>query len=50
MYEGWWMDNKANGKGRIIHVDGDVYDGTWLNDKAHGFGVMESPVPEGMME
>jgi hypothetical protein len=27
MYEGWWKDNKANGKGRLIHADGDVYDG-----------------------
>ena len=28
----------ANGKGRLIHSDGDVYVGDWLNDKAHGFG------------
>lgn len=27
MYEGYWADNKANGKGRLIHADGDVYDG-----------------------
>ena len=39
MYEGWWDQNKANGRGRLIHADGDVYDGNWLNDKAHGFGV-----------
>lgn len=39
MYEGYWVDSKANGKGRLIHADGDVYDGFWLNDKAHGFGV-----------
>jgi len=29
MYEGYWADNKANGKGRLIHADGDVYDGHW---------------------
>jgi hypothetical protein len=29
MYEGWWVDNKANGKGRLIHADGDIYDGSW---------------------
>jgi len=29
----------ANGKGRMIHADGDVYEGTWKDDKAHGFGV-----------
>jgi hypothetical protein len=28
----------ANGRGRLIHADGDVYVGDWLNDKAHGFG------------
>ena len=28
----------ANGKGRLIHADGDVYEGNWLNDKAHGEG------------
>ena len=33
------MDNKANGRGRLIHADGDVYDGEWSDDKAHGFGI-----------
>ena len=28
----------ANGKGRLIHSDGDVYEGDWQNDKAHGRG------------
>ena len=28
----------ANGKGRLIHADGDVYQGDWLDDKAHGTG------------
>jgi len=28
----------ANGKGRLIHCDGDVYEGEWYNDKAHGKG------------
>jgi hypothetical protein len=23
----------ANGKGRLIHADGDVYEGEWKNDK-----------------
>ena len=39
MYEGWWKDSKANGKGRLIHADGDVYDGYWQDDKAHGYGI-----------
>ena len=28
----------ANGRGRLIHAEGDVYEGQWLNDKAHGKG------------
>ena len=25
IYEGMWSSDKANGKGRLIHADGDVY-------------------------
>ena len=28
----------ANGKGRLIHADGDVYECDWKEDKAHGSG------------
>jgi len=28
----------ANGKGRLIHADGDVYEGEWVEDKANGYG------------
>ena len=51
-YEGYWKNDKANGKGRLIHADGDVYEGIlntnhlfihsigeWLDDKAHGYGI-----------
>jgi len=38
VYEGYWKEDKANGRGRLIHADGDIYDGYWKNDKAHGFG------------
>jgi len=31
---GYWRNDKANGKGRLIHADGDVYEGDWSNDKA----------------
>jgi hypothetical protein len=37
-YEGYWNNDKANGKGRLIHADGDVYVGDWVDDKAHGKG------------
>jgi hypothetical protein len=39
MYEGYWVDGQANGRGRLIHADGDVYEGGWKNDKAHGYGI-----------
>lgn len=38
MYEGNWSNDKACGKGKLIHADGDVYEGEWLNDKANGYG------------
>ncbi|CAG9318571.1 unnamed protein product [Blepharisma stoltei] len=38
-YDGFWLNDKANLKGRLIHGDGDVYEGEWKDDKAHGFGV-----------
>lgn len=28
----------AEGKGRLIHSDGDVFIGRWKKDKAHGKG------------
>ena len=38
IYEGWWHDDKANGRGRLISADGDVYVGMWIDDKMHGCG------------
>ena len=32
-YEGYWDNDKANGKGIFYHVDGDIYNGDWVNDK-----------------
>lgn len=29
----------ANGRGRLIHANGEVYEGEWLNDKANGYGI-----------
>ena len=28
-YEGYWKDGKANGPGRLLHVNGDCYEGIW---------------------
>ena len=29
----------ANGKGRLIHSDGDIHVGEWKDDQANGYGV-----------
>jgi len=33
-----WREGKANGKGKLVHADGDIYEGNWKDDKAHGHG------------
>lgn len=38
-YEGYWLNDKVNIKGKLFHSDGDTYDGEWLNDKANGHGL-----------
>lgn len=38
-YEGYFENNKANLKGKLIHSDGDIFEGNWFNGKAEGFGV-----------
>ena len=37
-YIGYFTQNKANIKGKLIHSDGDIYEGEWLNDKPNGKG------------
>ena len=41
MYEGYWKDDQAFSKGRLIHADGDVYEGEWLFDQASGQGTYQ---------
>lgn len=38
-YEGYWVNDKANIRGKLFHADGDTYEGEWSDDKAHGKGV-----------
>lgn len=38
VYEGDWKDDKACGKGKLVHADGDIYEGDWRDDKANGYG------------
>jgi len=37
--QGEWKNNKAHGKGKFWHVDGDIFEGQWADDKANGYGV-----------
>jgi hypothetical protein len=34
-----WKDGKANGKGKLTGVNGDVYEGEFKNDERNGKGV-----------
>jgi hypothetical protein len=40
LYQGYWLNNKANGRGRLIYANGDVYEGEWKDDKKHGNGIL----------
>ena len=33
------MEDKAQGFGKLTHVNGDTYEGEWMNDMAHGRGI-----------
>lgn len=37
-YEGEWIEDKAWGKGKLVHIDGDIYEGDWVDDTANGYG------------
>jgi hypothetical protein len=28
-YEGWWLNNKANGYGKYVDKMGNIYEGYW---------------------
>jgi len=38
VYEGDWINDKANGYGVYNHVDGAIYEGQWIDDLQHGEG------------
>jgi hypothetical protein len=38
VYEGEWVNNKAEGKGTFWHAEGDVYIGEFKADQANGHG------------
>ena len=34
VYEGQWLDDKANGQGTYVHADGSSYQGEWQEDSS----------------
>lgn len=39
MFEGYWLDNKMHGYGRIIYSDSSSYTGDFRNGKRNGYGI-----------
>ena len=37
-YEGYWKDDKADGKGTLTYIHGDKYVGDWVAAKKQGQG------------
>ena len=35
-FEGFWKNDNAKGRGRLIHSDGDVYEGEWKESPEYG--------------
>ena len=42
-YEGYFINGKANGRGRSILKDGDLVDGEFRDGQRHGFGLWLMP-------
>lgn len=38
VYEGYWKNNKRNGKGRMTNPDGKVYEGDFVENVKQGYG------------
>lgn len=38
IYQGEWVDGKANGMGVFVDTNGSMYEGMWQDDQQHGYG------------
>jgi hypothetical protein len=38
VFDGEWLDDKANGYGVYVHINGAKYEGHWKDDLQDGFG------------
>ena len=41
-YYGYFKEDKANGKGKLIFKEGEVYEGDWMDNRANGYGIFLS--------
>ena len=42
VYEGEFVNNRREGKGRLIYENGSVYEGEWKDDEMNGRGVLKT--------
>jgi hypothetical protein len=40
IYEGYWLNDKKNGKGIINYHNNEIYEGDFVDDKKEGNGAM----------
>jgi len=43
VYEGNWIYDKRNGKGKMTYVGGEIHEGKWINDQRHGVFTVTRP-------
>ena len=43
MYQGEFLNNEIDGRGRYEWKDGKVYEGQWSHNLMHGFGILIFP-------
>jgi hypothetical protein len=39
-YEGEWVDDRIQGRGKSIYANGNVYEGEWVDGRINGFGTL----------
>jgi len=43
IYEVWFVNDNAYGKGRMVNTQKHMYEGDWVNNFSHGQGVYTYP-------
>ncbi len=50
IYEGFWENDKKNGKGRMIYINSGTYVGDFIEDKRNGKGRYYDPLNDEIYE